>query len=165
MGHLLFGFSGRTNRAKMWLFLLIALIAWTVVIIAAVAMIGPEHFSSGATLSEAETQKLIMSSMGAVALVCIFLLIALWVSLAVVVKRLHDRNKSGWWVLVFLFLPGFLSGLGNGMNMQAGGGGNAAGGVLALVALGINIWAFVELYCLRGTVGDNRYGPDPLGHG
>jgi uncharacterized membrane protein YhaH (DUF805 family) len=26
----------------------------------------------------------------------------------------------------------------------------------------ISLWAFVELYILRGTVGDNRYGPDPL---
>jgi len=26
----------------------------------------------------------------------------------------------------------------------------------------INLWAFVELYILRGTVGDNRFGPDPL---
>ena len=34
--------------------------------------------------------------------------------------------------------------------------------ILQLVALGLTIWAFVELYCLRGTVGDNRYGADPL---
>ena len=31
-----------------------------------------------------------------------------------------------------------------------------------LVAAVLSIWGFVELYCLRGTVGDNRYGPDPL---
>ena len=37
-------------------------------------------------------------------------------------------------------------------------GDSSAGGVAALISL----WAFVELYCLRGTVGDNRYGPDPL---
>ena len=27
---------------------------------------------------------------------------------------------------------------------------------------GNGLWAFVELYCLRGTEGENRYGPDPL---
>ena len=37
--------------------------------------------------------------------------------------------------------------------------------VLALVSLAglaIVIWAFVELGCLRGTVGANQYGPDRL---
>jgi uncharacterized membrane protein YhaH (DUF805 family) len=32
-------------------------------------------------------------------------------------------------------------------------------GVLAPV---IAIWAFVELGCLRGSVGNNQHGPDPL---
>jgi uncharacterized membrane protein YhaH (DUF805 family) len=36
------------------------------------------------------------------------------------------------------------------------------GGALTLVASAILIWAFVELACLRGTIGPNRYGPDPL---
>lgn len=31
-----------------------------------------------------------------------------------------------------------------------------------LLATLISLWAFVELYIFRGTVGDNRYGPDPL---
>jgi uncharacterized membrane protein YhaH (DUF805 family) len=30
------------------------------------------------------------------------------------------------------------------------------------VSIGISIWAFVVLACLRGTRGPNRYGPDPL---
>jgi uncharacterized membrane protein YhaH (DUF805 family) len=29
-------------------------------------------------------------------------LILLWPSLAVSVKRLHDRNKSGWWFIIYL---------------------------------------------------------------
>jgi uncharacterized membrane protein YhaH (DUF805 family) len=36
------------------------------------------------------------------------------------------------------------------------------GFVLHLVAFAITVWAFVELGCLRGTVGPNQYGPDPL---
>jgi uncharacterized membrane protein YhaH (DUF805 family) len=36
------------------------------------------------------------------------------------------------------------------------------GFVLHLVSFAITVWAFVELGCLRGTVGPNRYGPDPL---
>ena len=36
------------------------------------------------------------------------------------------------------------------------------GFVLHLVSFAITVWAFVELGCLRGTVGPNQYGPDPL---
>jgi uncharacterized membrane protein YhaH (DUF805 family) len=35
-------------------------------------------------------------------------------------------------------------------------------GVLGLIAFAIGVWAFVELGCLRGTIGPNRYGSDPL---
>ena len=34
---------------------------------------------------------------------------------------------------------------------------------LGLVALALSIWSFVELFCLRGTRGPNRFGPDPIG--
>ena len=55
----------------------------------------------------------------------------LWILLAVGIKRWHDRDKSGWWVLINL-IP-------------------IIGG----------IWSFVEQGCLRGTVGPNNYGQDP----
>jgi uncharacterized membrane protein YhaH (DUF805 family) len=34
--------------------------------------------------------------------------------------------------------------------------------ILHLVSFAITIWAIVELGFLRGTIGPNRYGPDPL---
>ena len=34
--------------------------------------------------------------------------------------------------------------------------------ILGLAAFAIGVWAFVELGCLRGTIGANQYGPDPL---
>lgn len=36
--------------------------------------------------------------------------------------------------------------------------GPAAGGIAALISL----WTLVEIYCLSGTKGDNRFVPDPL---
>ncbi len=45
----------------------------------------------------------------------------IWVTLAVAVKRWHDRDKSGWWVLI---------------------------GLIPFIG---PIWAFVETGCLRGT--------------
>jgi len=63
---------------------------------------------------------------------CLFLLPILWPGLAVSVKRWHDRDKSGWWYLIN-FIP--------------------------LVGA---IWALVENGFLKGTTGQNRFGPDPL---
>ena len=34
--------------------------------------------------------------------------------------------------------------------------------LLSWSSLVISIWALVELGCLRGTIGQNKYGPDPL---
>lgn len=79
----------------------------------------------------------------------------LWIGLAVATKRLHDRDRSAWWLLLFYALPAVLSNVGD----VVGG----IGGVLSLAGLAISIWAMVELGLLRGTPGPNRYGPDPLG--
>ena len=51
--------------------------------------------------------------------------------LAVSVRRLHDRDKSGWFILLH-FIP----------------------------LVGFNI--LLIWFCMRGTVGPNRFGPDPL---
>jgi uncharacterized membrane protein YhaH (DUF805 family) len=56
----------------------------------------------------------------------------LYPALCLSMKRWHDRNKSGWWVLINL-IP-IIGGL----------------------------WTLVECGFLRGTVGSNDYGPDPL---
>jgi len=55
----------------------------------------------------------------------------IWSMLAVQVKRWHDRDKS--WVWLFI-------------------------GFIPLVG---GLWLFVELGCLDGTAGDNRFGHSP----
>lgn len=59
-------------------------------------------------------------------------LLFLWPTFAIYAKRWHDRDKSGWWTLITL---------------------------IPLIGW---IWMIVELGCLRGTDGPNRFGPDPL---
>lgn len=56
-----------------------------------------------------------------------------WPCLAVSVKRWHDRDKAGGWVLV------------------------------NLIPVGGWIWSLVENGCLRGTLGSNRFGADLTG--
>jgi uncharacterized membrane protein YhaH (DUF805 family) len=87
----------------------------------------------------------------------ILLVLGTWSGLAVGVKRLHDRDKSGWWILLFWLGPSILG------SWQTAAPDLGGGFILALAAGALGIWAFVELGCLRGTPGPNRYGPDPLG--
>lgn len=58
-------------------------------------------------------------------------LVLLWPTLAVSIKRWHDRNHSGWWVLIVL-VP-------------------VVGWIAAIIANGL----------LPGTRGPNRFGPEP----
>ncbi|MET0531317.1 MAG: DUF805 domain-containing protein, partial [Microvirga sp.] len=51
--------------------------------------------------------------------------------IAVSVRRLHDTDRSGWWMLL-LFVP-------------------LVGAIVLIV------W-----FCMRGTIGQNRFGADPL---
>jgi uncharacterized membrane protein YhaH (DUF805 family) len=73
-------------------------------------------------------------SMG-LALNLVLTLALIWPTLAVNAKRWHDRDKSGWWMLI---------------------------NVIPIVGF---FWALVETGFLRGTVGANRFGPDPLSTG
>lgn len=104
-------------------------------------------------------------------------LIIFWPWIALLVKRMHDRNKAWWWIL-FYFIPGFIFcalliiWLGAAFLSIAAGETNVAlpalGGigvlviVLGLIWFGTFIWFFVEFGCLRGTIGSNRFGPDPV---
>jgi uncharacterized membrane protein YhaH (DUF805 family) len=147
---LLFSFNGRINRGKYWLVVLIYLAVWIAFI--ALALIWLAGSSLDNLLSLAGTALLLW-------LIGFILFIVLtWSGLAIGVKRLHDRDKSGWWILLFWLGPSVLGG------WQTTAPDMGASLVLALAAGVIAIWGFVELGCLRGTPGPNRYGPDPLGY-
>jgi len=112
-GSLLFSFEGRINRAKFWAgIVVIWVVPWFLTVMAVA-----------------------MRSTGMLWAAIVVYLITIWPSLAIHVKRWHDRDKSGWWVLI------------------------------ALIPLVGPIWSFVETGFLPGTVGYNHYGRDPLGFG
>lgn len=75
----LFSFEGRSSRESYWLFIA-ASFGLSIVMLFAVG-------------TPTETQAMI------------FWLILLWPVLAVIVKRYHDRNKSGLWCLVHILIP------------------------------------------------------------
>ena len=76
-------------------------------------------------------------------------------SLAVGVRRLHDTDRTGWWILLPI-LPYAVS------IVMLVSGNLAMAGIAAFVALGLGIVLLVFLV-LDGTKGPNKYGPDPKG--
>lgn len=91
-------------------------------------------------------------------------LLVLWADIATGVRRLHQRGKSGWWLLLLWVLPGVLSGLAE--VGTAGGDPEAAAGSLlfSLPSLGLSIWALVELGFLGAKRGPNKYAATDAAH-
>src|SRR5688572_1792723 len=110
---LLFSFSGRVGRAQYWLGSFVQ-----------AAMAG---LSWVCLLTGLRNDSITLLSVHV-----IIGPVVLWMALAVMTKRYHDRGKSAWWILI-AFVP-------------------VVGG----------IWQLIELGLLRGDVGSNDYGPDPL---
>ena len=127
--------SGRINRAKFW----IAILVFTVL----------NMLSAGMVLASGSSTLVILNGI-------ISLLVAAS-GILVGIKRLHDRNKSGWWVLLYWVAPFVMLSIG-----FAGGAPEIVVNILGFAALAIGLWSLIELGCLRGTIGQNKYGPDPL---
>ena len=142
-------FSGRAPRSEFWWYCLLVFLASIVaMIVESAAGLSPILYPYGP--------------------LTILILLATFIpSLAVQVRRLHDRNRSGLWLLAF-YVPyiGFIATMPGASGLTGGGpdmGLAAMAGLLSLVVLGIGI-ALLVFFILPGTPGDNRYGPNPLGN-
>jgi uncharacterized membrane protein YhaH (DUF805 family) len=85
-----------------------------------------------------------------------FFVFAIRFPTATAVKRLRDRNKSGWWIVPFFTAPILLGKVRDWL------GDSYPADVLMFVLVALSLWGFAEMFCLRGTRGPSRYGPDPL---
>jgi uncharacterized membrane protein YhaH (DUF805 family) len=150
-----FGFNGRFNRGKYWLFSVLALAVTGFLTVLMIYMFPiPEEVI--ASLKSETLQE------GIVYLVLVAPSVTfLYISSAISVKRLHDRNRSGWWAILYLGLPALLALI---MGIAAGAKETLEGWPAALMIpyFILLIVTFVELACLKGTTGPNKYGPDPL---
>lgn len=118
--NLLFVFEGRAPRSEYWTMSVVlfgnSVVAWLALL------------AIGYIFRQAEALQLAAPLL--LGLVLIYLLLAFIATLAITVRRFHDRNKSAWWLLI-----GLIPYLGA-------------------------LWMFIELGFLKGTKGPNRYGDD-----
>lgn len=106
--------NGRLSRTRFWLAyitlaLVVSAVAW-----GAMAMPGRTGKTSAAA-----------------AILFLFIVPLAWINLCLMVKRWHDRGRSGLWLLINL-----IPGIGQ-------------------------MWTVIECGFVAGTPGDNRYGPAP----
>ena len=114
--HFLFSFQGRVNRSAFWL--RFTLPYWGIyIVVTVVDVVIFDTFRLG--------------NLGLLS--GLFSLLLIWPFFAVSVKRLQDRDKSAWWLL------------------------------LTVIPIVGTIWYLIGVGFLRGTKGPNRYSPDPLG--
>ena len=104
--------EGRVNRKRFWLWLVLPLTA--ISILAALVDVATGNYSPELSIG-------LFSG--------IFALVALIPAVIVYIKRFHDRDKSGCWVLI---------------------------GLIPIIG---SIWLLIELGFLKGTPGPNRFGP------
>jgi len=166
----LFRFDGRINRARCWLAGLIIL-CWMFflagVMLGAARLLGatmPETVNFGPNLIFNILDPTAWRSLSSTNVTALFIQtvgtpLFLWVYLATSVKRLHDRNKSGWWIVAFFAMPCLVSQFGERVGDWLGEWGAM---LLGLNAFVFSVWGFIEMYYRKGTKGSNRFGADPL---
>jgi len=136
----LFSFRGRISRAGYWgyTFLTIGIFYGAIMIVAGILGATEGMSAIAAGDSEAMTENITTTPSGSglelilIGFSAILYILICWMSLAISVKRWHDRGKSGAMVLVNL-IP-FVG----------------------------SIWTLIECGCLPGDMGHNQYGHDPL---
>ena len=152
-------FSGRSRRMEYWMWVLFQVllgIGFSVLMM----IVGGAALMGGGSPSA-----MIAAGGGVLILYALYLLLCLAFvipGIAVGVRRLHDTNRSGWWLLAPLAGYAVMF-IGTGM---VASGSTGTGGILAMVggiaALVMAIILIVFMF-LEGTKGPNQYGPDPKG--
>ena len=169
-------FSGRSRRMEYWMWQVFKFIVGIVFLILFAVIFGAAFARFGA---DADPTEFVAASGGVLLLWMVYMIFVLAIivpDIAVTVRRLHDTNRSGWWILapIGTYLIGIVAAVitaGAGASMggtsdQVGTGLLATGGIIGLIAMLITmIFAIILLVFmfLDGTPGPNRYGPDPKG--
>ena len=169
----MFDFFGRARRAEFWWFALYQFLLGTGLSIALQIWLAKQlsngeavDFQSALPLDEQALAAYIQShpeiwNYAGYAFAA-YLVGLILPNLAVTIRRLHDTNRSGW----FILMPTGVSIICIFVGMMVMASGSAAGAILGLVIMGVvpmiaYIWLLVVL-ALPGSHGNNRFGPDSI---
>lgn len=142
-------FEGRSRRKEFWFFALFVTLVLLVIVASVlgyvtVAETWGQPAADWPLMGPGEGWLMLM-----LALVFLFGFLVMTPTLALLVRRLHDINRSGWWVVgpiaVLLASPGT---------------GTVVDLIWSLASSAV-LLTLIVFCCRRGTIGPNRYGPDP----
>jgi len=137
----LFSFRGRTSRLGFWR-----------VQVLAGALVGVVMFASLMAIH-------FVGSTGSVLFAGILPIYVF--SVATGLRRLHDRGKNGWWLLMFIAGPLAGGVVANQLLEQSSLLLTLASLLFDLSAIGLWVWGLVEIGFRRGDPQPNRYGDIP----
>jgi uncharacterized membrane protein YhaH (DUF805 family) len=140
-GYILTSTEGRIPRSQWWAGVVIIAVIGIVLALVIGWVFGPTMIGLIATL--------------------ILQVLLIYPSYALSAKRFQDRNKPGGLALIGIGL-GILLTLARVVGLSNPFAPTAIDWILNIALLIVGIWYLIELGCLRGTVGANDYGPDPI---
>ncbi|WP_067736224.1 DUF805 domain-containing protein [Novosphingobium naphthalenivorans] len=127
-------FHGRSRRKEFWSFAVLNVLVMAIL----VSLAFSTGFSHRALIQHAEfAGSLGIATIAFFAILGMYSLATLVPSVAVNVRRLHDRDMSGWWCLAFVVL-----------------------GMVPVIGWVASIF-YLVMMVLPGTPGANRFGEDP----
>lgn len=137
--YMLFSFQGRMSRSEYWLRYVVPLLLLYVGLLVLLLVISlvfgvVQSLTTAYSFEQGGAEFGALQIVGVVAMILTVFAASiafLWAGIASAVKRLHDCNRTGWFYLL-VFIPGI-------------------GPLVMLIWLGF----------IRGTVGENKFGPDP----
>ncbi|PVZ11575.1 uncharacterized membrane protein YhaH (DUF805 family) [Porphyromonas loveana] len=155
-------FRGRSRRKEYWYFVLFQLL------ISLIPTIALSYYSVNQAFGQSFPTAIRVSTIAFYLLAVFFFL----PNLSSSVRRLHDTNRSGLWILISviptILTQGILMAFGEQWMVEMGDGELPVTLQIILFLGFFNICASILLIIWlaeRGTKGDNRFGPDPLADG
>jgi uncharacterized membrane protein YhaH (DUF805 family) len=161
--------EGRISRAKWWLGLLIVvgtIICASLAATLIVSTFAGQHpelmpgLSDPAWVNSKEAAPLILRLGLWILAPSLAILLGIWSSIALGVKRLHDRGLSSWLILVIV-LP-LCGALAAPSLVQTFELGENFISLTLLLLLASAIWSVLQFGIFKGETGPNGHGPDPL---
>jgi uncharacterized membrane protein YhaH (DUF805 family) len=167
-------FDGRIGRKQFWIGVVVLMVASIVVYFIVGPIFGVSMFAGMNAVSadgNVDVEALQATITRANWFSLIMFALFLWPGAALTIKRRHDRGSTGIEVWVIYGLQGLsalVAALGIGMTLTDMGGGvmlpmpGIISTVIGAVAGIGSLYLLIVCGFLKGTDGENAYGPDPL---